>query len=84
MDIERFKERLRRCRGQITAVIACRTDPGTIFVLKGSLHIQNIYEEGELDPEATVKKYLTVRPEGSRTVKRPLDYYNLDMIIAVG
>ena len=49
-----------------------------------SLHIQNIYEEGELDPEATVKKYLTVRPEGSRTVKRPLDYYNLNMIIAVG
>jgi hypothetical protein len=49
-----------------------------------SLHIQNIYEEGELDPEATVKKYLTVRSEGSRTVKRPLDYYNLDMIIAVG
>ena len=49
-----------------------------------SLHIQNIYEEGELDPEATVKKYLTVRPEGLRTVKRPLDYYNLDVIIAVG
>lgn len=49
-----------------------------------SLHIQNIYEEGELAPEATVKKYLTVRAEGSRTVKRLLDYYNLDMIISVG
>ena len=49
-----------------------------------SLHIQNIYEEGELTPEATVKKYLTVRQEGSREVKRPLDYYNLDMIISVG
>lgn len=49
-----------------------------------SLHIQNIYEEGELVPEATVKKYLTVRREGSRTVRRLLDYYNLDMIIAVG
>ena len=36
VDIERFKARLRRCRGQITAVIACRTDPGTIFVLKGN------------------------------------------------
>ncbi len=36
MDIERFKARLRRCRGQITAVIACRTDPGTIFILKGN------------------------------------------------
>ena len=49
-----------------------------------SLHIQNIYEEGELAPEATVKKYLTVRREGSRTVRRLLDYYNLDMIISVG
>lgn len=35
-------------------------------------------------PEATVKKYLTVRKEGSREVKRQLDYYNLDMIILVG
>ena len=49
-----------------------------------SLHIQNIFEEGELAPEATVKKYLTVRSEGARTVRRVLDYYILDMIIAVG
>jgi hypothetical protein len=49
-----------------------------------SLHIQSIYEEGELEPEATVKKYLTVRREGERDVKRQLDYYNLDMIISVG
>jgi len=35
MDIERFKARLRRCRGQITAVIACRTDLETVIVLKG-------------------------------------------------
>jgi len=49
-----------------------------------SHHINSIYEEGELAPEATVKKYLTVRQEGSREVKRLLDYYNLDMIISVG
>ncbi|MBU1056182.1 MAG: virulence RhuM family protein [Proteobacteria bacterium] len=49
-----------------------------------SLHIQSIYEEGELLPEATVKKYLTVRFEGNREVRRELDYYNLDMIISVG
>ncbi len=47
-------------------------------------HIQCIYEEGELTPEATVKKYLTVRREGKREVQRRLDYYNLDMIISVG
>ena len=49
-----------------------------------SLHIQNIYEEGELRPEATVKKYLTVRTEGSREVSRIVDHYNLDAILAVG
>ena len=49
-----------------------------------SFHIHNIYEEGELTPEATVKKILTVRSEGTRQVKRLIDYYNLDMIISVG
>ncbi len=49
-----------------------------------SLHVQNVYAEGELLPEATVKEYLTVRREGGREVKRSLDYYNLDMIISVG
>ena len=49
-----------------------------------SHHINSIYEEGELQPEATVKKYLTVRSEGNRQVKRMLDYYNLNMIISVG
>ena len=49
-----------------------------------SQHIQNIYDEGELAQEATHKKYLSVRQEGKRQVKRSLDYYNLDMIISVG
>lgn len=49
-----------------------------------SLHIRNVYSEGELIPEATHKKYLSVRQEGSRNVQRSLDYYNLDMIISVG
>jgi hypothetical protein len=49
-----------------------------------SMHIRNIYEEGELTPEATIKKFLTVRREGRRDVRRELDFYNLDMIISVG
>ncbi|MCP4160493.1 MAG: virulence RhuM family protein [Deltaproteobacteria bacterium] len=49
-----------------------------------SQHILNIYEEEELPPEATHKKFLSVRKEGKRKVKRLLDYYNLDMIISVG
>jgi hypothetical protein len=49
-----------------------------------SQHIRNIFEEGELPPEATIKKFLTVRQEGNRAVRRELDYYNLDIIISVG
>src|SRR5262249_38790520 len=49
-----------------------------------SLHLQNIYEEGELRPEATVKQYLTVQTEGSRQVRRAIDHYNLEAILAVG
>ena len=49
-----------------------------------SLHISNIYEEGELLPEATHKEFLLVRQEGKRQVRRAIDFYNLDMIISVG
>ncbi|RXK87755.1 hydroxyacid dehydrogenase [Chlorobaculum sp. 24CR] len=49
-----------------------------------SLHLQNIYSEGELQREATHKEFLSVRQEGSRQVQRTLDYYNLDAIISVG
>ena len=47
-------------------------------------HLKNIYAEGELIPEATTKKFLVVRKEVSRSVRRQLDHYNLDAIIAVG
>lgn len=49
-----------------------------------SLHIKNIFSEGELKPEGTVKEYLTVQIEGDRQVNRSLEYYNLDVIISVG
>jgi hypothetical protein len=49
-----------------------------------SLHIKNIYEEGELEVEGTVKEYLTVQQEGKRNVKRMVQFYNLDVIISVG
>ncbi len=49
-----------------------------------SQHIQRIYEDGELRPEATVKKYLTVQNEGERQVSRSVDHYSLQMIVAVG
>ena len=49
-----------------------------------SLHINNIYKDEELDKTSTVKEFLTIRKEGNRTVSRNIEYYNLDMIIAVG
>ncbi len=49
-----------------------------------SEHIKNIYNDEELTPEATVRKIRTVQKEGNREVSRELDYYNLDMIIALG
>ncbi len=49
-----------------------------------SMHIQNIFKEEELHPDPTIKKFLTVRNEGGREVKRHLDHFNLDAIIAVG
>ena len=47
-------------------------------------HIQNIYEEGELDEDSTCRKFRQVRIEGNRQVTRELPYYNLDMIISLG
>ena len=47
-------------------------------------HIRNIYADGELDEQATCKKFLQVRQEGSREVTRDIPFYNLDMIISLG
>ncbi len=49
-----------------------------------SEHISHIFQDEELDKTSTVRKFRTVRKEGGRNVSRELEYYNLDMIIAVG
>ena len=49
-----------------------------------SLHINNALKEGEIEPSATVKDYLTVQSEGERSVSRNVKYFNLDVIISVG
>ena len=49
-----------------------------------SLHLNNLYKEGELEKEGTVKEYLTVQQEGRRSVSRIVKYYDLDVIISVG
>lgn len=48
------------------------------------MHIRNIYKDFELQREGTCKESLQVREEGSRTVRRKVNLYNLDMIISVG
>ncbi|SHE51970.1 Uncharacterized conserved protein [Modicisalibacter ilicicola DSM 19980] len=47
-------------------------------------HLKNVYVEGELDREATVRKFRTVQQEGQREVSRSVEHYNLDAIISVG
>ena len=49
-----------------------------------SEHVGNVYEEGELGREATIRKFRIVRQEGNRQVRRAIDHYNLDVIISVG
>lgn len=47
-------------------------------------HIKNIYEEKELDPSATIKKFFIVQTEGDREASRNIEHYSLDMVIALG
>ena len=49
-----------------------------------TMHISNIYKDNELPKDSTCKKFLQVQNEGARSVKRNIDHYNLDMIIALG
>jgi hypothetical protein len=77
--------------------IEVRLDEGTVWLTQAliaelyqtsipniNMHIRNIFLDGECTPASTIKEYLTVRTEGSRKIGRSLEYYNLDMILAIG
>lgn len=77
--------------------IQVRLDGGTVWLSQRLLaelyqvsvptineHLGNLYDEGELDPGATIRKFRIVQTEGSREVSRRVDHYNLDAILAVG
>jgi hypothetical protein len=77
--------------------IECRLEGETLWLTQGqmaelfqttpqniTLHLKELYAEGEIDEVATCKAYLQVRLEGPREVKRSLRHYNLDAILAVG
>ena len=80
-----------------TTNIQVIVDEDTVWATQGSMsdifdveentinyHIGNIYTDGELAKSSTTRKIRVVRTEGTRNVKRELDFYNLDMIISVG
>ena len=77
--------------------IECRFEEETIWLSQALIaelyqkdvrtvneHLKNIFEEGELDPGATIRKFRIVRDEGDRQVTRMIDHYALDAILAVG
>ena len=47
-------------------------------------HLANAYYEGEIEPERTIRKFRIVQQEGARSVRRLVDYYSLEAILAVG
>lgn len=47
-------------------------------------HVGNVFDDGECDPTATIRKFRMVRIEGAREVSRDIEHYNLDVIISVG
>jgi len=60
---------------------------GTLFnVQKAAIskHVKNIFDTGELEKKSTVSILETVQTEGKRTVKRKVEYYNLDLILSIG
>jgi hypothetical protein len=79
------------------ARIQLRVSDGTVWLTQKQLadlyqvsvpaiaqHVRNIFSERELTPEATVKDYLIVAPEGARNVERRVSHYRLEMVLAVG
>jgi hypothetical protein len=77
--------------------IQVRLDGGTVWLTQRLMaelyqvsvptineHLGNIFDEAELDPGATIRKFRIVQTEGSREVARLIDHYNLDVILAVG
>ncbi len=77
--------------------IECRFEGETIWLTQALMaelfqkdvrtineHLVNLYEEGELTREATIRRFRIVRTEGQRTVSREIEHYNLDAILAVG
>lgn len=77
--------------------IECRFEDETVWLTQALMaqlfdigvgtvnhHLREIYAEGELAPEATIRRHRIVRTEGNRSVSREIEHYNLEVILAVG
>jgi prophage maintenance system killer protein len=77
--------------------VECRLDDGSLWLSQRLIaalfqkdvrtineHLRNVFEEGELQPAATIRKFRIVQIEGRRRITRPVDHYNLDAILSVG
>jgi hypothetical protein len=77
IDVQMYDETVWMTQSDLAQLFQCSTD-------NISLHLKNIYEEGELEKKSTTEDFSVVRTEGNRKVKRTITYYNLDAIISVG
>jgi len=84
-------------RADGTTRVECRFESNTLWLTQALIaelyqkgvptineHLQNIYREGEVDQNATIRKFRMVRQEGSRQVSRDIEHYSLEAILAVG
>lgn len=77
IDVRLVNESLWMTQNDMALLFQCSAD-------NISLHLKNIYDEGELSREATAEEFSVVRKEGSRAVRRKMLFYNLDAVISVG
>ncbi|MBX7256478.1 MAG: virulence RhuM family protein [Candidatus Hydrogenedentes bacterium] len=77
LDVRLERETLWLTQADMARLFGCSAD-------NISLHLKNIYQEGELAVEATAEEFSVVRAEGARKVARRITFYNLDAIISVG
>ena len=77
IDIHLVNETLWMSQADMAQLFHCSTD-------NISLHLKNIYDEGELNQSATTEEFSVVRQEGKRAVRRKMTFYNLDVVLSVG
>lgn len=77
LEVRMENETLWLTQSQIALLFGCSSD-------NVSLHLKNIYDEGEIELEATTEEISVVRAEGQRMVSRRITHYNLDAILSVG